>query len=309
MNNISINKRTQKIHNLIKQGYKRKDIIKKLNISISQYRVSYEKIKLLQSKNIIKTPTEQLRFDIADGNVVVFSDAHVLPGCDDSIAAKALIKLCNKLKPKYIICLGDTFDFASISKHDPLGWNKIYTVNEELTAGVDLLNRIRSSSPSSKCLMTLSNHDQRYDKKLALIASQYKDVFGMSLMDHIDGWDFGISIMTNKCNNNHKIMFKHQFNSSVHTAYQNTLKSGISIITGHTHRLVTRPWVDYTGIRYGVEVGTLAQIDNPLFNYTEHNPCDWISGFVVLTFKDGQLLQPENCSVINDEAYFRGIKI
>jgi hypothetical protein len=69
------------------------------------------------------------------------------------------------------------------------------------------------------------------------------------------------------------------------------------------------PWVDYNGRRYGIDTGTLAEPSGDQFVYCEENPVNWCSGFCVLTFKNGMLLPPELCEVINGVAYFRGEKV
>ena len=66
------------------------------------------------------------------------------------------------------------------------------------------------------------------------------------------------------------------------------------------------PVTDLRGRRYGVDTGTLADIYGDQFTYTEMNPVNWASGFAVLTFKDGKLLPPELCEVLDGVAYFRG---
>ncbi len=42
------------------------------------------------------------------------------------------------------------------------------------------------------------------------------------------------------------------------------------------------------------------------FNYTEAGPVNWCSGFVVLTYNEGRLLQPELCVIEHGKAYLRG---
>jgi hypothetical protein len=60
------------------------------------------------------------------------------------------------------------------------------------------------------------------------------------------------------------------------------------------HSLKVTPFDDYNGTRYGVDTGTLADVDGPQFeNYLELSPTNWRSGFAVLTFHNGHLLWPE----------------
>lgn len=104
----------------------------------------------------------------------------------------------------------------------------------------------------------------------------------------------------------HPVMVKHRYANGVHAAYNNAMKGGLSIVTGHTHALEVKPYGDYRGRRYGVQGGCLLDIDAPQTEYAENAPSQMCPGFVVLTFQDGELMPPELCSVINGRAIFRG---
>jgi hypothetical protein len=126
----------------------------------------------------------------------------------------------------------------------------------------------------------------------------------MNLIDHFPRWKFSMSLMVNG-----SCMIKHRYHNGVHAIYNNTLKSGTSIVTGHLHSLKVTPWTDYTGTRYGVDTGSLADVNGQQFSYAEDNPKNHRSGFAVLTFYDGKLLPPELCEVLDEEQgiiYFRG---
>lgn len=252
--------------------------------------------------SITSSATSQLSVtDNGNFTMVVFSDSHVIPNAP-SLASKALVELIKQLQPKYVTCLGDTFDFATISKHSRSGWEKRFTVREELQAGCELLKNIGDAAPSAIKLMTFSNHDSRFNDALSAKIPEFEGVNGFNIKDHIKSdWKFGISIMLNK-----NTILKHQWHGGIHAAWNNVLKSGINIITGHTHKQGAKPYSDYTGTRYGVEVGTLSEINNRMYNYTEHSPLDWISGAAILTFKNGKLITPEFMSVVDGVAYFRG---
>jgi hypothetical protein len=65
------------------------------------------------------------------------------------------------------------------------------------------------------------------------------------------------------------------------------------MVTGHLHSSKVTPYTDYNGTRYGVDTGCLADPYGPQFEYTEDNPRNWRSGFAVLRFHEGKLLQPQ----------------
>lgn len=82
----------------------------------------------------------------------------------------------------------------------------------------------------------------------------------------------------------------------------------MSIVTGHLHSLKATPFTDYCGTRFGVDTGTLADVNGPQFiNYLEAGPTNWRSGFAVLTIWNGRLLWPELVHVIEEgKIEFRG---
>jgi hypothetical protein len=108
------------------------------------------------------------------------------------------------------------------------------------------------------------------------------------------------------------VVVKHRFKGGIHATHNNTLWAGKTIVTGHLHSLKVTPLSDYNGTRWGIDTGTLADPASnteggPQFHYNEDNPQNHRSGFIVLTFKDGQLLWPEVCNVIDqNHVSFRG---
>ncbi len=246
---------------------------------------------------------------VANGTVLVFSDAHYWPGIV-TLAHEALCKLARALAPKLIIGNGDLFDGANISRHDPLGWQKLPTVIEELDAVKTRLAEIRRSAPRAKTRMTAGNHDTRFDRRLATDVGQFEDVPGMRLSDHLTDWPMSYSVMLNDALGE-PVMVRHAMRGGIHAVYNNTLHAGVSIVTGHLHAQLCRPFTDYRGTRYGVDCGTLADTNGPQFSYTMDGPVNWRSGFAVLTFDgEGRLLPPELCEVQRigkaQRAIFRG---
>ena len=239
--------------------------------------------------------------EVHDGTVIVFSDAHFWPQ-PRTVANNALLELIRELKPRRVVAKGDVFDGAGKSStHPPLGWAKVPSLNEEIEACQERMHEIELVAPRGCALdWNVGNHDTRFDKKLAAIAGEYEGLVER-LEDKFSAWDFAWSLRLNE-----RVMIKHRWHNGVHATYNNTLKSGMTIVTGHLHRLAVTPWADYTGHRWGVDTGTLADPLAPQFDYCENNPVPWTSGFAVLTFKDGMLLPPEIVSCIDGKAFFRG---
>jgi len=242
------------------------------------------------------------KVELDDGVIMVASDCHYYPGII-STAHKAFVKLIPQLKPQMIVMNGDIFDGAGVSRHGPIGWQSLPSVKQELEACTDRLNEIESASKSAKLHWTWGNHDLRFNTRLASqVGTAFEGVQGFNLTDHFPRWKFSTSIMVNE-----HTMIKHRYHNGIHAIYNNTLKSGTSVITGHLHSLKVTPWTDYTGTRYGVDTGTMANLDDPAFDYAEDNPRNWRSGAAVLTFYKGKLMPPELMEVISEGlVYFRG---
>lgn len=243
--------------------------------------------------------------EIENGIILVGSDCHYWPGVITT-AHKAFVKLTKELKPKIVIINGDAFDGASISRHPAGGtWQTLPSVKQELEACQDRLEEIQKAATGANLHFCWGNHDLRFNARLqSQVGDTFKGVMGMSLSEHLPAWKFSMSLMVNG-----NIMIKHRYHNGIHAVYNNTLKSGTSIVTGHLHSLKVTPWTDYNGTRYGVDTGTMAAISGDQFTYTEDNPVNHRSGFAVLTFIDGRLMPPELCEVIDEDAglaYFRG---
>jgi hypothetical protein len=237
------------------------------------------------------------RYDlgIMNGEAIVFSDAHFWPGIRTT-AFKGLLHLIRNMQPKAVVNNGDAFDGASISRFPRIGWDSTPTLVQELKACDAALGEIEEAAKAARHNVALpwclGNHDARFENRLAANAPQYEQVHGFSLKDHFPAWRPCWAVW------NQNTIIKHRYKGGLHATHNNTVNSGVNIVTGHLHSLKVTPFDDYNGTRYGVDTGTLAEPQGPQFeNYLEQSPTNWRSGFVVLTYKDGKLLWPEVCKV------------
>lgn len=250
-------------------------------------------------------PEDRIRTNlfIEDGLIVVGSDCHYWPGYV-STAHRAFIKIVKDLKPQAVVLNGDIMDNATISTHHRIGYADSPTVKEELDEVQARLAEIESVSGNAILHRTIGNHDLRFDGKLSNVLPQYEGVKGFALADHLPNWKYSWSIMVNN-----NTMIKHRWHNGIHAQYNNVLKGGVSMVTGHLHSLKVTPWTDYTGDKYGVDTGTMAALGGDKWEYLEDTSVNWRSGFAVLTFRNGQLMPPELVQVIDEDeglAFFRG---
>jgi len=256
--------------------------------------------KILYPENGVRATTE-----IDSGIVMVASDCHYWPGII-STAHRSFVKLAKELSPKIVVINGDAFDGASISRHPAGGtWQSLPSVKQELEACQDRLEEIQKAAVGAKLHFCYGNHDLRFNARLQQqVGDTFKGVMGMNLAEHFPMWRFSMSLMING-----DTMIKHRYHNGVHAVYNNILKSGCSMITGHLHSLKCTPFTNYKNTLYGVDTGTLSPVDADAFTYGEDNPVNHRSGWVALTFHEGRLMPPELCEVISEEeglVYFRG---
>ncbi len=229
---------------------------------------------------------------IQDGHILIGSDSHYWPGIV-STAHNAFLEFIREFKPKVIIKNGDEADFPTISRHAQIGWEERPKVSEEIDNLKAMLGEIEKLANGARLVWPLGNHDGRFETRLSTVAPEYANIHGVHLKDNFPVWDPCWATFINN-----DVVVKHRFKSGLHAPHNNTVWAGRTILTGHLHSLKVMPVSDYNGTRWGVDCGTMADPYGPqFFNYTELNPMNWRSGFILLTFVKGELLWPEHVFV------------
>jgi len=244
------------------------------------------------------TYIRQNRIDVENGVVVIFTDAHIYPGIQTA-ARRALIKLLPELKPSIVVDNGDSFDGGQISRHERIGWDKRPTVKQELDANDEFHSEVEAASKGASFWWNWGNHDLRFPTRLASRVGEFEGITGFRLEDHFPRWKFGITLTINPGAHTPTLV-KHRYRGGDHADWNNVMRAGINIFTGHDHQMTCRPFVDKRGHRYGIRGGTLADAALPIFDYQEANPSQQRSGFCVLTFRKSALLWPQFCAVLDE---------
>jgi len=247
--------------------------------------------------------SQRLHETVENGVVLVGSDAHYWPG-EISTAHRGFVKFCKELKPEIVIMNGDVLDGARVSRHARIGFDNRPTVIDEIESCQDRLDEIRKASPKKcKFIWPLGNHDARFETMLANSVPEYAHVHGFKLRDHFGWWEGCWSIWINN-----DVVIKHRIKGGIHATHNNTMWAGKTTVTGHLHSLKVTPFSDYNGTRWGIDTGTLMDpYSDQTADYLEDNPVNWRSGFIVLTFKDGELLWPEIAHIRSEGVLeFRG---
>ena len=237
-----------------------------------------------------------------NGRVIIFSDAHFTDYTTTGF--KALVKFIEHFKPQAIICNGDAFDGAVLSRFPSINYDAKPTVLDELNYckfHLDIIENIRPAG--CRLVWTMGNHDMRYESFLVSHASAYSGVDGFSLKDHFKAWETCWSFWIND-----DTVIKHRHKGGRYAGYNNVQSSFCNIFTGHTHVLTCSPISTFDQKTYwGVQTGTLADVNSDAFIYCEDNAKDWRQGFIMASWQDGKLIMPEMI-LVNDEnsVQFRG---
>jgi hypothetical protein len=265
------------------------------------HREKYDQTMLITADRV------EVKLKVKDGVILVAGDQHYWP---DSVPVmhKAYVYLAKKFKPFALIWNGDAFDGSSISRFPSIGWESKPSVAEEIEAVQDRSGEILKASPNSKRIWTAGNHDLRMESRIAANLPELRNLKGVHLKDHIPEWTPAWFVTVNEGQQSHTEI-RHRENGGIHAGYNNALKSGVSIVTGHDHRADVVAYDDRRGRRYAVRHGMTADSsrDPQFVNYLEGKKTNWQSGFAVLTYKNGILLQPELALKFGEDSFeFRG---
>jgi hypothetical protein len=253
-------------------------------------------------------PQNRIRMTATVDNAVIAvgSDAHVWRK-ELTTAQRAFVAFHKNYQPDYSVLNGDIFDGASISRHPRIGWNNVPDLKEEFEACRHFTDAVYDAAPNAAHVYLYGNHCQRLDNMLANQMPQLQGLPGMSLAELFPKWEFGISLFINK-----ELQIIHKWKGGEYAVANNTKGAGVSYVTGHLHSQKVIPFTDMRGTRWGVDAGCLAATAGEQFDYTMDTPVNWVSGFAVLTIRNGILFPPELCSVVDEQrgtVWFRGTEI
>lgn len=247
----------------------------------------------------------RVHLPVQDGPVIVTSDAHCWRGVK-SRAHRAAVYLAKLLRVWGVINNGDSLDGSSISRYEPTSFINLrnrLTVQEELDANVRHLQDFEELDFVKFRTWNMGNHDARFETILATKVPQFSQVNGFHLKDHFPHWLPAWSTWIGE-----DVIVKHRMKGGTYAAANNTQAAGRSIVTGHDHQLWAKAFTDYNGTRWGIDAGTLQDIDaEPFLDYTEDNAVNWQSGFAILHFQGGRFAGPELVHAMPDgRVLFRG---
>lgn len=248
---------------------------------------------------------------VENATILMGSDLHAWPEVYGTAMA-GFIDFNRRFKPDMVLLNGDGLDGAQISRHSRLGWDKRPSVQEEIDALSDFLDQLRKANPNARYIRTRGNHDTRLDTYLASNAPLVEGVKGTTLSDHLPGWEECISVHFNPNEEglNPELIAKHRGKyNGIHATFNEIRALGTNFCHGHLHAQKITHWENARGSIHGVDLGMLAPVEGPQFDYHEDNKPNWRSGYGMFTFQDGKMEVPELATVKHEgrgEIRFRG---
>jgi hypothetical protein len=268
---------------------------------------TFDKRPFFDQSMLVAADRVEVKLKLMNGVILVAGDQHYWPGRVPTMH-RAFIYLSKKIKPFAQIWNGDAFDGSGISRFASIGWENKPTVQDEINTVRDRSDEVLKASPNSKRIWNAGNHDLRFETRLAERAPEYRGIKGIHLKDHFPEWTPAWFVTVNENTQSHTEI-RHREKGGVHASYNNTVSSGVNMVTGHDHVADVKAFDDRRGRRYGVRHGMTADSarDPQFVNYLEGKKPNWQSAIAVLTYRDGVLLQPELAMRWDDDHFqFRG---
>ena len=204
----------------------------------------------------------------------------------DPKAINALIAFATWFKPDIVFYMGDLIDFYAISHFvkDPI---RTMMLQSEIDISVRIVKKINAAVNGSQKYFIRGNHEQRLQKYLWTKAAELSGLRDLKLEHilHLD--ELGIKYIGEGRMKFRGMVVKHGDIVRKFGAYtgRGELEStGISGISGHTHRLAIYPLTNEAGNFIWMECGCLCKL-NP--EYMNGKVPNWQQGFGIGFYKEG----------------------
>lgn len=219
-----------------------------------------------------------------------------------------VFRFAKNLKPDKLFILGDYIDCYSISRFDR-NPERITNLQSEFNQGKEILWQIRDII-DGEIIFIAGNHEDRLRKFLwnnpvLNGCIKLEDKLDLNNLD-IKFYEYGKNFIYKD-----KLIYTHGNKVNKYSAYtaKNLLDDlGLSVISGHTHRLGMHYKTDYGGAKVGVENGCLCNFDNAM-EWFRKETIDWQRGISVIKWHEDrfniqQLCIPKDLFIIYGKHYF-----
>lgn len=254
------------------------------------------------------------RVELKIRKILAWPDCHYPK--NDEVATEAAFRFLPYFKPDIFIQLGDFCDLSSISRHDFRTRSEFITLEDELAAANQALDRLDESLPKNcRKIMIGGNHEDWYEAarmksltvpdKISRTMISWKTSWADEYELPKRGWEW--------CDYNEritigKLTFTHGMGSGGAGACQFTAKKlpSRNVVFGHTHRHLLYGCHDGKDNPVEYEsIGTLSQFNMP---YLRGEPAEsWAHGFMYIYMREDGTFTKHFVHIINGSYIVNGI--
>ena len=236
--------------------------------------------------------------------VLFVSDVHA--PYEDKKAVKALITFAKWWEPNMVVYIGDLVDFYAVSSFvkDP---TRMLELQGEIDAANDVLKAIHAAAPKADHHFLRGNHEHRLQKFLWTRAAELSGLQGLQVQNLLALNELGIKYHEEGRMKFRNMVLKHgdivrKF--AGYTAKGELDSTGISGVSGHTHRMGTYYQSTEGGDFTWAEIGCLCDL-HP--EYMEGKTPNWQQGFGIGYYKEGsRRFHIDTIPIIKGRAMYNG---
>lgn len=275
------------IRKIVSRLFGKRDLAPKEVLSIDEISVC--------SNHLINIPAN------GEFSVVVGGDAHF--PFEDKRTVDIFLKVIQDLQPKIVILLGDIPDFYEISSYskNPL---RLTNLQMEIDSAARFLDDVRSACGKADIHYTAGNHESRLQRYIANRSPELASLRSLRIEQllNIEKNNIKYTEANFKIGNLHYIHGRRVSKHSAYSAKANMDDMGVSLISGHVHRMGIHYRTTWAGQFMAIENGTLAASGQEYMGATVPN---WQQGFSVINYFNSDFW-PELVNIANGKAVFRG---
>lgn len=202
----------------------------------------------------------------------------------NDVALSSLISFSKWWKPDKIFIMGDLVDFYAISRFtkDP---ERALKLQDEIDVAYEILKQIRNANPNTPIVLIRGNHEYRLQKYLWSEAKELSSLRDLTVENLLNLKSLNIKYEGTGRLRHRGIIIKHgdvvrKF--AGYSAKGEFEKSGMSGVSGHTHRAAVYYHKNASGDYAWMECGCLCRLDA---EYMEGETPNWEVGWGVGYFK------------------------
>ncbi len=221
-------------------------------------------------------------------------------------ALSSLISFSKWWKPDKIFIMGDLVDFYAISRFtkDP---ERALKLQDEIDVAYETLKQIRNANPNTPIVLIRGNHEYRLQKYLWSEAKELSSLRDLTVENLLNLKSLNIKYESTGRLKHRGVIFKHgdvvrKF--AGYSAKGEFEKSGMSGVSGHTHRAATYYHNNASGNYIWMECGCLCRLDA---EYMEGETPNWQTGWGVGYFKtNSERYFLEFIPFVGGKAFYQG---